>query len=71
MRTVGGKRPIDPFQYLYWARGSVHGKTPPRQWKNPPRMDMFEGKRGNRPSGVRLQTAPQDRESTKVEKDNR
>ena len=58
MITVGGKRLIGPFEYLYWARGPVYGKTPPRPWKNPPRMDIAEGKRGNRPSMAKLQTVP-------------
>jgi len=68
---VGGKRLIDSFEYLYWARGLVHGKTPPQPWKNPPRMDIVKGKRGNRPSMAKPQTVPQGREGTKVEKDNR
>ena len=38
--------------------------------ENPPRMDIAEGKRGNRPM-AKLQTVPQGRESTKVEKDYR
>ena len=46
------------------------GKTPPRLWENPPRMNIVEGKRGNRPSVARLQIVPQGMESTKVEKDN-
>ena len=71
MITVGGKRLIGPFEYLYWARGPVHGKTPHRPRKNPPLMDKAEGKRGNRPSMAKLQTIPQGRESTKVEKDDR
>ena len=71
MGVVGGKRLIGPFQYLYWARGPVQRKAPFRPWKNPPRMDIAEGKRGNRPPVVRLQIVLQGRESTKVEKDNR
>ena len=63
MTIVGRKRLIGPFQYLYWAIGPVHVKTPPR-------MDIAEGKRGNRPM-AKLQTVPQGRESTKVEKDYR
>ena len=51
---MGGKRLRGPFQYLYWARGPVHGKTPPRPWKNPPRMGIAESKRGNRPSMAKL-----------------
>ena len=50
--------------------GPVHIKTPPRPWKNPPPMDIAEGKRGNRPM-AKLQTVPQGRESMKVEKDYR
>ena len=71
MRYVGGKRLIGPFEYLYLARGRVHGKTPPQPWENPPRMNIVEGKRGNRLSMAKLQTAPQGRESTKVERDDR
>ena len=66
-----GKRLLGPFEYLYWAKGLVHGKTPPRPWKNPPQMDIAEGKRGNRSSMAKLQTVPQGSESTKVEKDDR
>ena len=69
--SVGGKRLISPFEYLYLAKGPVHGKTPPRPLKYPPRMDKAEGKRGNRPSMAKLQTVPQGKESMKVEKDDR
>ena len=68
---MGGKRLIGPFQYLYWARGLVHGKTPPQPWKNSPRMDIAEGKRGNRLPVARFQIVPRDRESTRVEKDHK
>ena len=39
--------------------------------KNPPQMDIAEGKRGNKPSMAKLQTVPQGRENMKVEKDDR
>ena len=68
---MGGKRLIGLFQYLYWTRGLAHGKTPPRPWKNPPRMDIAEGKRGNKAPVARLQIVPWGRESKKVEKDDR
>ena len=69
--NVGSKRLIGSFQYLHWARGPAHGKTPPRPWENLPWMDIAEDKKGNRPPVTRLQIVPQGRESTKVEKDNR
>ena len=54
----------------YWARVPAHRKIPPRPWKNPPQMDIVEGKRDNRPPVARLQIIPQGRKSTKAEKDN-
>ena len=65
------KRPGSPCQYLHWAKGPVQGRTSPRPWEEPSlAMDVAEDKGSSLLLVVTLRVIPQNRESTKTEKDN-
>ena len=43
MKTVGGKRPVGPYQCLRWAKGPAQGKPLLGDVENPPRHGYSQG----------------------------